>query len=258
MELHIETLHQTKDSRIVDADVFGDDLIVLVEQDGPVVYWNERTMRLSFHLSSPFIRLLDSETFLVVDVTHEGTPVNVWVIDGRGWILHSFHAGNAIGAVAVNDTGIWIGYADEGVFGEGISTEALVCFSRKGEVLQRYQSNFVRPPTIVDCELLQANRNGVWLCPSIWYDLIHIDVTGRLNKYKTPKRLHDSSALTIQGQVGYFVKDGLLYKWPFGARKRPDVVAEFSGTARGLAEDGRFHFIQIGDYEVSGVQLVNE
>lgn len=257
MELHIETLHQTKDSRIVDADVFGDDLIVLVDQDGPVVYWNERTIRLPFHLSSPFIRLFDSETFLVVDVTYEGTPVNVWVIDGRGSILHSFHAGNAIGAVAVNDTGIWIGYADEGVFGEGISTEALVCFSRTGEVLQRYQSDFVRPPTIVDCELLQANRTGVWLCPSIWYDLIHIDVTGRLNKYKTPKRLHDSSALTIQGQVGYFVKDGLLYVWPFGARKRPDVVAEFSGTARGLGEGERFHFIQIGDYEVSGVRIVD-
>lgn len=258
MNLYIKTLYQTKDSRIVDADVFGDDLIVLVNQGGPVVYWNERTLRLPFQLCSPFIRLLDSETFLVVDVTLEETPVNAWVIDGRGSILHSFHAGNAIGAVAVNDTGIWIGYADEGVFGEGISTEALVCFSRSGEVLQRYQSDFVRPPTIVDCELLQADRTGVWLCPSIWYDLIHIDLIGRLNKYKTPKLLHDSSALTIQGQVGYFVKDGLLYKWPFGARKRPDVVAEFSGTARGLTGDERFHFIQIGDYEVNGVQLVDE
>ena len=258
MELHIETLQHTKDLRIVDADVSGDEVIVLVDQDGPVVYWNKRTIRLPFHLSSPFIRLLDSETFLVVDVTHDGTPVNVWVIDGRGSILHSFHAGNAIGAVAVNDTGIWIGYADEGVFGEGISTEALVCFSRKGEVLQRYKSDFVRPPTIVDCELLQANRTGVWLCPSIWYDLIHIDVTGRLNKYKTPKRLHDSSALTIQGQIGYFVKDELLYAWPFGARKRPDIVAEFSGTARGLGEGTTFHFIQIGDYEVSGVRIVDE
>lgn len=258
MELHIETLQHTKDLRIVDADVSGDEVIVLVDQDGPVVYWNKRTIRLPFHLSSPFIRLLDSETFLVVDVTHDGTPVNVWVIDGRGSILHSFHAGNAIGAVAVNDTGIWIGYADEGVFGEGVSTEALVCFSHTGNVLHRYQSDLIRPPTIVDCELLQANRTGVWLCPSIWYDLIHIDVTGRLNKYKTPKRLHDSSALTIQGQIGYFVKDGLLYAWPFGARKRPDIVAEFSGTARGLGEGTTFHFIQIGDYEVSGVRIVDE
>ncbi|WP_214712803.1 MULTISPECIES: hypothetical protein [unclassified Exiguobacterium] len=125
-------------------------------------------------------------------------------------------------------------------------------------VSKRYQSDFVRPPTIVDCELLQANRTGVWLCPSIWYDLIHIDVTGRLNKYKTPKLLHDSSALTIQGQVGYIVKDEVLYKWPFGARKRPDIVAGFSRTARGLAEGERFHFIQIGDYEVSGVRIVHE
>ncbi|WP_214761717.1 MULTISPECIES: hypothetical protein [Exiguobacterium] len=258
VKLYIKTLHQTKDSRIVDADVFGDDLIVLVNQGGPVVYWNERTLRVPFQLSSPFIRLLDSETFLVVDVTLEETPVNAWVIDERGKILHSFHAGNAIGAVAVNDTEIWIGYVDEGVFGEGISTEALVCFSHTGNVLHRYQSDFIRPPTIVECELLQVNQTGVWLCPSIWYDLIYVDSTGRFNKYKTPKRLHDSSALTIQGQVGYFVKDGLLYKWPFGARKRPDVVAEFSGTSRGLAEGERFHFIQIGDYEVNGVQLVDK
>lgn len=257
MKLHIKTLHQTKDSRIIDADLSGDEAIVLVDQGGPVVYWNERTLRLPFHLSSPFIRLLDLEMFLVVDVTLEETPVNAWVIDGRGSILHSFHAGNAIGAVAVNDKGIWIGYVDEGVFGEGISTEALVCFSQTGNVLHRYQSDFVRPPTIVDCELLQANRAGVWLCPSIWYDLIHLDVTGRLNKYKTPKLLYDSSALTVRGQVGYFVKDGMLYKWPFGARKRPHIVAEVSGNTRGLGGGEPFHFIQIGDYEVCGVRIVD-
>ncbi|TCI30633.1 hypothetical protein EVJ33_04860 [Exiguobacterium sp. SL-10] len=257
MELRVETLYETKNLRIIDADVLGDDRIVILDENCPIVHWNERKLRLQLHLSSPFIRLLDSKTFLVVDVTMEGTAINAWVIDERGSILHSFHAGNAIGAVAVNDTGIWIGYADEGVFGEGISSEALVCFSRTGEVLQRYQSDVVRPPTIVDCELLQADRTGVWLCPSIWYDLIQIDLNGRLNTFKTPKLLHDSSALTIQGQVGYFVKDGWLYKWPFGARKRPDVVTEFLGTARGLGEGEPFHFIQIGDYEVSGVQIVD-
>ncbi|TCI65206.1 MULTISPECIES: hypothetical protein [unclassified Exiguobacterium] len=258
MEVYVESLFQTDGSSIFDADLLGDELIILVDKEFPVVYWNERTLRLPVQLSSPFIRLLNSETFLLVDVTMEETPVNAWVIDERGTFLHAFHAGNAIGAVAVNESGIWIGYVDEGVFGEGISTEALVCFSRTGEVLQRYQSDFVRPPTIVDCELLQADRTGVWLCPSIWYELIHIDVTGRLKKYKTPKRLHDSSALTIQGQVGYFVKDGLLYSWPFGERKRPDVVTEFSGRVRGLGEGERFHFILIGDHEVSGIQLVDE
>lgn len=144
MKLQIERIFITDESRVFDADLSGGEVIVLVDQDGQVVYWNERMIRLPFHLSSPFIRLLDSETFLVVDVTHEGTPGNVWVTDGRGSILHSFHAGNAIGAVAVNDTGIWIGYADKGVFGEGISTEALVCFSRTGEVLQNLRT---RKPT---------------------------------------------------------------------------------------------------------------
>ncbi|MFN3634002.1 TetR family transcriptional regulator [Exiguobacterium profundum] len=258
MELHVETLIKMDGFSIIDADLSGDEVIVLVNQDGPVVNWNERTLRLPFHLSSPFIRLLDSEMFLVVDVTLEETPVNTWVIDERGKVLHSFHAGNAIGAVSVNDTGIWIGYADEGVFGEGISTEALVCFSHTGNMLHCYQSDLIRPPTIVDCELLQANQTGVWLCPSIWYDLIHVDSTGRLNKYKTPKLLHDSSALTVRGQVGYFVKDGLLYRWPFGKRERPHIVTKVSGNARGLAEGERFHFIQIGDYEVNGVQLVDE
>ncbi|XCA82118.1 TetR family transcriptional regulator [Exiguobacterium mexicanum] len=258
MELHVETLFKMDGFSIIDADLSGDEVIVLVNQDDPVVNWNERTLRLPFHLSSPFIRLLDSEMFLVVDVTLEETPVNTWVIDERGKVLHSFHAGNAIGAVSVNDTGIWIGYADEGVFGEGISTEALVCFSHTGNVLHRYHSDLIRPPTIVDCELLQANQTGVWLCPSIWYDLIHVDSTGRLNKYKTPKLLHDSSALTVRGQIGYFVKDGLLYRWPFGKRERSHLVAKVLGNARGLAEGERFHFIQIGDYEVNGVQLVDE
>ncbi len=258
MEMRVETLFQTKGSRIVDADLSGDELIVLVDEEMPIVYWNDRTLRLPFHLSSLFIRLLDSKTFLVVDVTLEETSVNAWVINEQGNVIHAFHAGNAIGSVAVNDTGIWIGYVDEGVFGEGISTEALVCFSRTGKVLRRYHSDFLRPPTIVDCELLQADRTGVWLCPSIWYDLIHIDVTGQLNKYKTPKLLHDSSALTIQGQVSYFVKDGMMYRWPFGERKRPHVVAECSGIARGLGERETFHFIRIGDDEVCGIQIVDE
>lgn len=258
MKLLVEVLFQTNKSRIVDADLSDDELVVLGDDEMPIVYWNERTLRLPFHLSSPFIRLLDSETFVVVDVTIEEKPVNAWVIDKQGNVIHSFHAGNAIGSVAVNDTGIWIGYVDEGVFGEGISTEALVCFSRTGKVLHRYQSDFLRPPTIVDCELLQADRTGVWLCPSIWYDLIHIDVTGRLNQYKTPKLIHDSSALTIQGQVGYFVKDEMLYRWPFGERKRPDIVAELSGSPRGLGEGETFHFIRIGDDEVCGIQIVDE
>lgn len=256
MKLLVETLFQTEESKIFDADLLGDKLIILAEKEFPVIYWNERTLKLPVHLSSSFIRLLDSETFLVVDVTHEGAPDNAWIINEQGTVFHSFHAGNAIGAVAVNDSGIWIGYVDEGVFGEGVSTEALVCFSRTGEVLCRYQTDFVRPPTIVDCEWLQADRTGVWLCPSIWYDLIHIDMTGRLTKYKTPKRLHDSSALTIRGRVGYFVKDGLLYKWPFGERKRPEVMAELSGSVRGLGEDSSYPLIQIGNHEVNGIQLV--
>ena len=153
MELHIETLHQTKDSRIVDADVFGDDLIVLVDQDGPVVYWNERTIRLPFHLSSPFIRLLDSETFLVVDVTHEGTPVNVWVIDGRGSILHSFHAGNAIGAVAVNDTGFGSAMPMKGCSGKGypprhssVSRGQVKCYNAISQILYVH-----RPLSTANC-----------------------------------------------------------------------------------------------------------
>lgn len=117
MKLIVEVLFQTNKSRILDADLSDDELVVLVDDEMPIVYWNERTLRLPFHLSSPFIRLLDSETFVVVDVTLEQKPVNAWVIDKQGNVIHSFHAGNAIGSVACNDTGIWIGYVDEGVFG---------------------------------------------------------------------------------------------------------------------------------------------
>ena len=135
-----------------------------------------------------------------------------------------FHAGNAIAAVVMNDTGIWIGYGDEGIFGDGISTEALVCFSKEGTVRFRYNQEVRKAPVLHDCGVMYASKKGVWVISSIDSRLVHVDVNGLIDFYPMPRHLLDCSSLMIEDGVAYVMKDEQVYRWPFEDRKRAELV----------------------------------
>lgn len=73
------------------------------------INWDELVIDLKRHEYLSGIRIIDENHFFIWAFTLEGEPTNAWVIDADGDIKHSFHVGNAIAAVVMNDTGIWIG-----------------------------------------------------------------------------------------------------------------------------------------------------
>ncbi|TCI43486.1 MULTISPECIES: hypothetical protein [unclassified Exiguobacterium] len=241
-------------NRLLDADLWSGTLITLHQaDDAAIVTWRGEEIKLALALTDPFIRVMDETTFVLVDFTRDNLRPNAWVVRADGSIETSFHAGTFIASIVVDESCIWVGYGDEGIFGEGISTEALVCFSRSGYVLFRYNHDTRKAPIIVDCELMITTASGVWLCPSIWYALIHLHRDGRLVTYRAPKMLHDSEAMTIEGETAYFVKEGVLYRWAFGLREKVVECGQLSGKLRGAHDNEGAGFLQIEGTDVTFV-----
>ncbi|WP_214692323.1 hypothetical protein [Exiguobacterium sp. s160] len=188
------------------------------------INWDELVIDLKRHEYVSGIRIIDENHFFIWAFTLEGEPTNAWVLDTHGQINHSFHAGNAIATVVMNDTGIWIGYGDEGIFGEGISTEALVCFSKEGSVRFRYNQEVRKAPVLHDCDVMYASEKGVWVISSIDARLVHVHMNGRIDSYPMPRHLLDCSSLMIEDGVAYVMKDEQVYRWPFEDRKRAELV----------------------------------
>lgn len=240
-------MNETTD-KWVDADRWGEELITLHLTDGiAVVTWRGETIPLDLELTAPFVRVIDESTFVLMDFTREDTKPNTWIVRADGVVEASFHAGQCIASVAVDASGIWVGYGDEGIFGEGIATEALVCFSKGGDVLFRYNPETRKAPIIVDCEHLVTTASGVWTFPSLDGELTHIDRNGQIIVYRTPKMLHESEAMTIVEEAAYFVTGGELYRWAFGRREKPTRCGRVTGDLRGCAGG----FIQIDGTDVT-------
>jgi hypothetical protein len=98
---------------------------------------------------------------------------NAHVFDETGKKLYGFIAGDGIEHVQTNANGeIWVGFFDEGVFGDptrtgGLAAAGVVCFSPQGEVLFRYADQIADLhgiPPIDDCYALNVvDQNEVWL-----------------------------------------------------------------------------------------------
>lgn len=187
------------------------------------IHWNGLIIDFKRHEYVSDIRIIDENYLFIWAFTIEGEPINAWVLDTHGQINHSFHAGNAIAAVVMNDTVIRIGYGDEGIFGDGISTEALVCFSKEGTVRFRYNQEVRNASVLHDCDVMYASEAGVWVISSIDARLVHVQMNGRIDSYPMPRHLLDCSSLMIEDGVAYVEKEEKVYRWPFKERERAEL-----------------------------------
>jgi hypothetical protein len=80
--------------------------------------------------------------------------------------LTTIDLGDAIQDVQTTADGyIWVSYFDEGVFGNGIGTNGLVCFDAEGKDIFRF-SEFAETanlPHIDDCYAMNVSGNKTWL-----------------------------------------------------------------------------------------------
>lgn len=145
---------------------------VVVEHDGVQIV---RTVTLAEEvLAFPSVQSLPGGDVLVVGARcwrpEAGMAErNARIYDERGQLRSEFTAGDGVKHLGVDGDGnIWVGYSDEGVFGnygwdEPIGARGLVRFDQEGEITWRY-----RPPDdelwIDDCYALNVCVDEVWTC----------------------------------------------------------------------------------------------
>lgn len=144
----------------------------------------------------PQIEVLPQGEILVVngrcDVRNEQD--NAFVYGRNGRLLRSFPLGDGIKHVqTLPDGRIWVGYFDEGIFGNTgwktkpwvheAATNGLACFDSVGRLLWRY-----RPPPdgnhISDCAALNATDAGVWACTYTNYPVTRIQPDGTVHYWE--------------------------------------------------------------------------
>lgn len=156
-----------------------------------------------FHLPSlkatfPKVQTLPNDEILVVaprcrkfqDGSHE---LNARVYDAGGGLKREFLLGDGIEHVQTDRKGnIWVGYFDEGVFGnygwghsnDRLGAAGLTCFNDKGEKLWDFQ-----PPAgcdhISDCYALNVSKDGVWTYYYTGFPIVRIDSDWRARAWNT-------------------------------------------------------------------------
>ena len=89
------------------------------------------------------------------------------VYDAHGALRFTLDLGDASEDVQTTPDGrIWVSYFDEGVFGNGVGRQGLICFDSAGRVLFQY-ADFAEQnalPTIADCYAINVDPTGaVWV-----------------------------------------------------------------------------------------------
>ena len=98
------------------------------------------------------------------------------ICDQAGNVTRTLNLGDASEHVQTTPDGyIWVGYFDEGVFGNGIGSNGLVCFDSGGVPIFKY-TEFAKQhdlPFIDDCYTLNVIESSVWVSyysdfPLVW------------------------------------------------------------------------------------------
>ena len=270
MNIITESLYKIPDDKkacvIIDADWHDKYGLILVtkEKNKYRVVINGTPIEASFSIHYPLVRWVDNSQFILVDTRCKGKQHNAFIHYINGTLITSFHCGDAISDVQVNKEGMWVGYFDEGVYGDGISTEGLVFFSLKGNLLKRYYSDLEEDkPGIDDCyALCRGKGSSVWMYAYGDFELTHWDhINNQLKSYQVPDVCEGSKAICVRGNYAYFharySRPDNLYAWEIG-KKKAGLIGKVKGELRGLSPRERNHFINVDEKEVSVFYIENE
>ncbi|GAB2916484.1 hypothetical protein [Streptomyces heilongjiangensis] len=122
----------------------------------------------------PRVDALPDGGFVVADARSGTGDEQVQVFDALGRPSWTFRVGDAIEHLLTDESGdLWIGYFDEGVFGDPLSAAGARRWSATGEGLWEY----VPPPGgdgIADCYALNVDRRAAWVYPYTSFPLVEV------------------------------------------------------------------------------------
>jgi hypothetical protein len=166
----------------------------------------------------PMVQTLPDDELLVVaprcqrfkDGTHD---LNAKVYNSNGTVKCEFCLGDGIEHAQADSGGkIWVGYFDEGIFGNngwGGSGEAaplgnagLVCYDRHGKKVWSFD-----PPngfeSMADCYALNVAKSGVWACYYTEFPIVCIDSRWHFRGWVTDLRGVRAIAVSSEALLAY-------------------------------------------------------
>jgi len=140
--------------------------------------WRRRNFehdRRNFFFAQP----LPNEWWLLVEsTTYEQTEQNACVYSTDGVQVRSFALGDAVENLQTTEDGkIWVGYFDEGVFSDPLSSVGAACFDSQGMRLFDYRklADSENLPAVDDCYAMNVESGeSVWLCYYSDFPLVHL------------------------------------------------------------------------------------
>lgn len=110
-----------------------------------------------------------NEGWLLADSRADDENIrNATIFDDYGNSMSSFHLGDGIENLQVSESGdIWVGYFDEGVYGQTVGESGLSCFNSKGKQIFTFTDFSMEKkdiPSIDDCYALNVVSNNEIYC----------------------------------------------------------------------------------------------
>ena len=124
--------------------------------------------------------------WIIVGARAAPDEANAFIYGPDGRLRTSFHAGDAVEALATSQDGkIWLGYFDEGIYGEDpLSQHGLVCFDMDGVPIWRHDNSVI---DIADCYALSTSGAAAWACPYDAFPVLRI-TDGAVRSWDCPTR----------------------------------------------------------------------
>lgn len=132
-----------------------------------IIHWQDGSLS-DMRIENPgYVTTSHVQPFQDGWIVGEGRGGDARILDRSGRLLRKLDLGDASEHLQTTPDGhIWVGYFDEGVFGNGIGQAGAICFDSEGHQLLRY-NNLAREkglPDIADCYALNVADDAVWLC----------------------------------------------------------------------------------------------
>ncbi|QJX80489.1 hypothetical protein [Priestia megaterium] len=255
-------------AKIVDADYHDEYglLVVLKFEKSYGILFNEHLIYPRLKLDYPLIRWINKQQFILVNPINDSLEHNAFIVNNEGEVLSSFECGDSVQEIFPTDKGIWISYSEEGIYGEGISTQGLVFFDYSGKPLLKFnkelgytsdnedEEDFI----IEDCyAMCGAAEGGVWLLPYSNFNLIQLDKDKKISKkIEIPGKLYGTNAISFDGTITFFYSPYRtstdIYAWDQRKKGAPRKIGDIkSERLRGLPEYQNNHFIGFNNSTVT-------
>ena len=238
---------------LIDIDVLDNDTYIGITDKGNVVF-PQNNIRINNVFSFPFIRLLDSTSFLIADTRTNELTDNCFVYDLKGNVIKQFYIGDGVQDIEILNDKIIVTYFDEGVYGsDGPNRHGLVILDFNGEILFKYNEkhgNLV----IADCYCIcKHGASSILFLPYTDFPLISLDLnTFEEQVYETADEVKGSNAITT-------IDESVIFHSPYSDKrafykgkineKQVKRIGEYAEGLRGL-EKGRFLSIGQSGYTI--------